>query len=502
VEKRNNPIDILEKALLDLKNYLEKGMSGHTTIDLNFVQNLHTETKIVVSICNELNKDNEFIVRLNQQIQNNSKTGLLKKTEHFVLSDLIKLYVSGPEQENDKSRFTLAYYYDALCNNQFADGSQLDELNQLVESSAFLNQLNKIKSERIIVQKSSVQSYFLPPLLSSLKHPKLSVIKKHYQRFVQFSGKEQLIEAIDEQFEFQVENDVLEEEVDSTDTLEIVLDELNNLIGLSEVKQNINDLINLLNIQKRRSEEGLKNVEFTLHAVFLGPPGTGKTSVARLLSRIYKQLGYLTKGQLVETDREGMVAGYVGQTATKVDTLVQEGLGGVLFIDEAYALTQVAFETDYGTEAVNTLLKRMEDHRTDFAVVVAGYTEPMKAFVESNPGLRSRFNRYFLFDHFRPEELFQIFNRYCASSDFIVDTEAEEKLKDTFELLYEKRDAHFGNARVVRNLFEKCLQNQANRIVKLKEITPDILQKIAEEDIPEPKDTLKHVLFFQDDTQD
>jgi AAA+ superfamily predicted ATPase len=200
---------------------------------------------------------------------------------------------------------------------------------------------------------------------------------------------------------------------------------------------------------------------------------------------------------MYETDREGMIAGYVGQTAAKVDKVVEESLGGVLFIDEAYALTQNAMGNDYGSEAVNTLLKRMEDHRGDLAVVVAGYTEQMKDFIESNPGLRSRFNRFFRFNHFVPEQLFLIFENFCKNSDFIIDAEAKEKLVDTFELLYSKKDENFGNARVVRNLFEKCVQNQANRIITLPLINQEILKTFIEIDIPEPKETQSQVSFFQ-----
>jgi SpoVK/Ycf46/Vps4 family AAA+-type ATPase len=193
-----------------------------------------------------------------------------------------------------------------------------------------------------------------------------------------------------------------------------------------------------------------------------------------------------------------MIAGFVGQTATKVDKVIQESLGGVLFIDEAYALTQNVMGNDYGSEAVNTLLKRMEDHREDLSVVVAGYTEPMKMFVESNPGLRSRFNRFFYFDHFTPEQLYQIFESFCKNADFIINEDAKEKLADTFELLVDKKDESFGNARVVRNLFEKCVQNQANRIIKLATISKKTLKTFTEEDIPEPKETQEQVSFSVD----
>lgn len=326
-------------------------------------------------------------------------------------------------------------------------------------------------------------------------------MQAHFEKFIQFSyplhpEHKTILEAILEEDKKRIPNTNSQVSYPpENDTLEKVLEELNELVGLEAVKKDIRELINLLEIQKKRSNEGLKNIEIALHTVFLGPPGTGKTSVARLLSRVFKHLGFLSKGQLYETDREGMIAGFVGQTATKVDKAVEESLGGVLFIDEAYALTANSLGNDYGAEAVNTMLKRMEDHRDDLAVVVAGYTEPMKLFVESNPGLRSRFNRYFAFDHFKPAELFQIFETFCKKADFVLTEDAADKLKDTFELLYSKKDEGFGNARVIRNLFEKCVQNQANRIIKLAEITPEILKTISEEDIPEPKETEEQVYF-------
>ena len=486
MSKKNNPISIIEESFLSLKKYLETNINTNEAVfTASFISDLKKETASILEICNVLNQDTDFIQKINQAVNPVFSKGLLFKAEHFFLSDIIDLYERDAQNKNEKQEFILAYYYDALRNKHFADENSANELNQLVFTEHFKSLLLKIKKENKITASNNHQNQcLLPELLSQNKHNRLDEIVIKYQNFIQL--------AFDKKFENVVafhnylglnsnklktdkkEMNHLPEE----DTLEKVLKELNDLVGLTEVKKDVSELINLLEIQKKRSKQGLKNVEITLHTVFLGPPGTGKTSVARLLGRIFKHLGFLSKGQMYETDREGLVAGYVGQTATKVDTVVESSLGGVLFVDEAYALTQNAFGNDYGAEAVNTLLKRMEDHREDLAVVVAGYTEPMKIFIESNPGLRSRFNRYFHFNHFTPQELFQIFESFCSQSDFIISDDAKEKLIDTFDLLCKTKNESFGNARVVRNLFEKCVQNQANRIVKLKKITNKILKNL------------------------
>ncbi|MCD0469455.1 AAA family ATPase [Flavobacterium sp. JAS] len=503
MSKKNNPISIIEESFLSLKKYLETNISTNEAVfTASFIIDLQKETKQILEICSVLNQDTDFIQKINEVVNPVFSKGLLFKAEHFFLSDIIDLYEREAEAKNEKQEFVLAYYYDALRNNHFADANSINELNQLVFTENFKNHLIKIKKEnRIIISNANQNQYLLPEVLSEKKHSKLEEILVKYQNFIYF--------AFDKKFENNTvfcnylglkesKSKTDKKEIDNLpeeDTLEKVLKELNDLVGLADVKKDVSELINLLEIQKKRSKQGLKNVEITLHTVFLGPPGTGKTSVARLLSRIFKHLGFLSKGQMYETDREGLVAGYVGQTATKVNNAVESSLGGVLFVDEAYALTQNAFGNDYGAEAVNTLLKRMEDHREDLAVVVAGYTEPMKIFIESNPGLRSRFNRYFHFDHFSPAELFQIFESFCMKSDFVISVDAKEKLTDTFDLLYESKNESFGNARVVRNLFEKCVQNQANRIVKIKKISNKVLKTLTEEDIPEPKETEENVNF-------
>jgi hypothetical protein len=266
--------------------------------------------------------------------------------------------------------------------------------------------------------------------------------------------------------------------------LEAVMDELHQLIGMDNIKEEVKTLTNFLKVQKVREERGLATTSISLHSIFSGPPGTGKTTVARLVSRIFKELGFLEKGNLVETDRAGLVADYIGGTSKKVDEKVTAALDGVLFIDEAYALTPKDSSRDFGQEAVDTLLKRMEDYRKRLVVIAAGYTDEMERFVESNPGLKSRFNRYFYFNNYTPAELVAIFNKMCRDSHFHPTEAANETLKTLLTGLYEQRDRTFGNARLVRNLFEKTIERQANRLAVMNDLTDEILTTILPEDIP------------------
>lgn len=275
------------------------------------------------------------------------------------------------------------------------------------------------------------------------------------------------------------------EEPASEESLEELLAGLNTLTGLETVKEDLNSLINLLRIHKMREERGLPQASVSLHMVFSGNPGTGKTTVARLLGKIYSKLGVLSKGHLVEVDRSGLVSGYVGQTAIKTKKIIDSAIGGLLFIDEAYALTANTGSNDFGTEAVNTLLKAMEDNRSDLVVIVAGYTDLMEDFLDSNPGLRSRFNKVIKFDDYTAEELVDIFMGICSKSFFELTDEAKETVTRFFEERVGRKNElpGFANGRDVRNFFEKTLTFQANRLATMVSVTDKDLVTITKEDV-------------------
>ena len=258
--------------------------------------------------------------------------------------------------------------------------------------------------------------------------------------------------------------------------------ELDGLIGLASVKQEVRTMSSFIKVQLSRQQQGLKTTQVSYHCVFTGNPGTGKTTVARILAGIYNELGVLKKGHLVETDRSGLVAEYVGQTAVKTNKVIDSALDGVLFIDEAYSLV-TGSGNDYGNEAIATLLKRMEDDRERLIVILAGYGDEMKQFIDSNPGLQSRFNRYIHFPDYNAEELLQIFSRYVQKNDYEITPEAQEKLKSLLEDAVKNKDKNFGNGRFVRNLFEKTLERQANRLSAIERPTLSQLKEIILEDI-------------------
>lgn len=260
------------------------------------------------------------------------------------------------------------------------------------------------------------------------------------------------------------------------------LEKLNALVGLEQIKADISSMVDLIKLREIRKTHNLPNPEMSFHMVFSGNPGTGKTSVARIVADIYKALGVVSKGQLVETDRSGLVGEYVGRTAVKVNEVVETAIGGVLFIDEAYSLAR-SNENDYGKEAIDTLLKLMEDNRNDLVVIVAGYTDLMENFLDANPGLRSRFNKRFEFPDYTSDELMCIFERMCAESNYVLNDNASDFSRQYFDRLTFNKGKDFGNARDVRNYFERAVSKQASRIVKINNPSKEDVMQLTIEDL-------------------
>lgn len=286
------------------------------------------------------------------------------------------------------------------------------------------------------------------------------------------------------------DDDSLEDDDDFSDTniaddeeeIRNPLEELQELIGLEPVKTDVKSLRNLLHMQQLRASKGMKAAKVSYHCVFMGNPGTGKTTVARILARIYKDLGILKSGHLIETDRSGLVADYVGQTATKTNAIIDKALDGVLFIDEAYALAQGG-DQDFGREAISTLLKRMEDDRKRLVVILAGYSKEMEEFINTNSGLQSRFSRYITFPDYEIGELCDIFRLFLKQNDYTITKKGMMKVESVISDAYNNKDYRFGNARYVRNLFESIITNQANRLAEKNNISMDEMAEIKDDDI-------------------
>lgn len=258
---------------------------------------------------------------------------------------------------------------------------------------------------------------------------------------------------------------------------------LDSMVGLEAVKAEVHSLVNLMKVRKLREANGMKNSSVSMHMVFSGNPGTGKTTVARMLAEIYGALGVLKKGHLVEVDRSGLVKGFIGQTATRVQEVVDDALGGILFIDEAYTLCVGKGEGDFGQEAIDTLLKAMEDNRDNLAVIVAGYPDLMEEFLNSNPGLKSRFNKFIYFEDYSGQELLEILKQNCAKQDYKLSKQAETYCKKWMKQRAENKPDNFANARDVRNFLEKAIANQASRIVTIENPDKEVLQTIEKVDV-------------------
>lgn len=264
--------------------------------------------------------------------------------------------------------------------------------------------------------------------------------------------------------------------------LETLLIELNSLVGLKNVKNKVEDLISYQKIQKEREKNKLKSIKTTLHLSFTGNPGTGKTTVARIIGKMYKEIGLLTKGHFLEASRTDLIAGYQGQTALKVKKLIENAKGGVLFIDEAYSITENSNSDSYGRECLTELTKALEDNREDLVVIVAGYTSLMKNFFESNPGLKSRFNTFIEFEDYTSLELKEILISFCKNDEYELEKDTVMLLDKYFENLLKNKEENFSNARTVRNFYNNLIMEHAKRVVKIENPTKEELFVIKKED--------------------
>lgn len=345
---------------------------------------------------------------------------------------------------------------------------------KLSYSAAYIRVFNALGKEFLVVDGKATDQEVAD--FTTITNAYMDYRKGHYE------GPAKVVSAIDTE---KIHPGKQSKDEQDEKSLEELLQELDNLTGLHQVKDDVYSLIHLQEVQLLRKERGIDPIPMSNHLVFYGNPGTGKTTVARLLAQIYHKMGLLSKGVFVETDRSGLVGGYVGQTALKTQDVIKQAMGGVLFIDEAYALTHNTSENDYGTEAVDTILKAMEDNRDDLIVIVAGYPLLMQKFIDSNPGLRSRFNKHIDFPDYNGDELLEIFVGMCRKNKLTVADDAYEYVKTYMCKQYENRNENFSNGRMVRNFIERAILNQANRLHSIKNPTDEELCQLVINDVNE-----------------
>ena len=349
---------------------------------------------------------------------------------------------------------------------------KLDRWRQIDSDEFYFKKVNEIINNRSDTKKVSELYQHIYKLQHVHKKNKLTPMLK------------ELSDALACYLGYSYISEIFEKEADSkkNSSLDDLMNELNQLVGLPKVKEEVRRLVIYQKIQAKRKESGLKVPKRTLHMAFMGNPGTGKTTVARIVGRMYYQLGLLSKGHFTEVSRTDLIAGYQGQTALKVKNVIEKAKGGVLFIDEAYSITENDNTDSYGRECLTELTKALEDSRDDLIVIVAGYTEPMNHFFESNPGLKSRFNYFINFENYSSTELLDILETLARKDDYQIDDKLKEILLNYFNDKLESNLTNFSNGRFVRNLYEDLIMNQAVRIDQSENLTSKDLTLLIKED--------------------
>ncbi len=446
---------------LPLKDYAQFAIMKFMLYLVGSDKNITDEEIRLISSCHRISLTKEYVMKFLEEKP-------ISADEIFnILNKLLVVFTEADIQNEARygsTSFLLLEFLNELGLEFITDENNQND-DKMTRALGVLMQ--RLRTFRSAYLKSWMKMHH--DQINPFAMPEKNRPEQRMERAADFSGEEQKHSTSPEESQ--------------EETLEELLGKLNQLTGLTKVKEDLHSLINLLKVHKIRAQRNMPQASVSLHMVFSGNPGTGKTTVARMLGKIYKAVGVLEKGHLVEVDRSGLVSGYVGQTAMKTKQVIENALGGVLFIDEAYALTSNTGGNDFGTEAINTLLKAMEDHRDNLIVIVAGYTDLMQEFLDSNPGLRSRFNKQIIFEDYSPEELMNIFNGMCSEAFFRLTEKASERVQEFFTNRVYQHLPSFANGRDVRNYFEKALTNQANRLATMVSVTDEDLMTITEEDV-------------------
>lgn len=453
--------EMLRFDLLQFLAYLSEGGSSELALEIRFIREYMNY---------QFTTDKLKAFKYERTGEPSYPTTPPRSLTYFVQADLnrLKANPNSVHRSRDYVRtFKLLGQEFIACNNHSSES----EINRLTGYCMMMDKY--LKSLNLYANDSS-------PLLD-----KYNALPKNINavKNITFTDRKSIHSQINGATKANAQAANLPDNISPPKDVDTLLEELNSMTGLENVKNDITNLVNLLKIKKLREKNGMKQPSVSLHLVFSGNPGTGKTTVARLLAEIYKGLGVLETGQLVEVDRGGLVVGYIGQTAIKTQEVIDSAIGGILFIDEAYTLTAGKGENDFGQEAVDTLLKAMEDHRDDLIVIVAGYPDLMKEFLSSNPGLRSRFNKFIHFEDYNGSELMTIFESMCQKQDYRLDAAAKEYAVSYWNDRATNHDENFANAREVRNFMEKAISRQATRIIAMKDISVTALETLTIDDL-------------------